>query len=369
MKVDYSLIKIPFMICISLVWIVSYGQNSLSFATNAIQPGDSVSKQVLEYVDAGDSGENVLWDFGGITTKSLYKITYDTISASVIFGYDTQKTYKYLIEQDKIYLLGYDSPLSVMDFKEPQMFLPLPLQYSQTATRSYYGEGRYCEKYFERTFGNIIVEADGLGTIILSEDDTLSNTLRVHTIDTSSIRLNTDSCRNDSDNLKQVITEHYQWFSRGYRYPVFETYISSTYNNLSHVATQQFSYRCLPSMQLEFNDSVNERIRKDDMLRNSMHIHHSESENTPNNSNKGGFKYELVRNGNHFTITYDLSDKSHIHAMVVDVLGSVYRNTQQTNEAGTGYTMNIDCSGLRRGQYIIYINVNGTIYNSKISVK
>ena len=55
--------------------------------------------------------------------------------------------------------------------------------------------------------------------------------------------------------------------------------------------------------------------------------------------------------------------------MIVDVLGNVEYHTQQITPAGSGYTLNLDSSNLRRGQYIIYINVNGTIYNAKIPIK
>ena len=66
---------------------------------------------------------------------------------------------------------------------------------------------------------------------------------------------------------------------------------------------------------------------------------------------------------------YSIEKTATIRAMIVDVMGNVYHDTQQTNQAGTNYSMNIDCTGLRRGQYIIYINVNGTVYNNKIPIK
>lgn len=86
-------------------------------------------------------------------------------------------------------------------------------------------------------------------------------------------------------------------------------------------------------------------------------------------SRNPGFSYQLATNNNHVNIIYNLEHPAHIHAMLVDVMGTVHRELQQTNNPGVGYTMNIDCSSLRRGQYIIYINVNGTIFNTKIPIK
>lgn len=353
-------------------------QNVLSRACNLFQVGDSVTKQKVEYVYAGDDGDDVVWDFSDLEQEDTYYIKYDTLSSELYVGRDTQKTYKFLADSDSLLFLGFETPLLGMDYQKPQLTLPFPLQLNQTFSSDYQGEGRYCGTHFERTFGSIRIAADGQGTLILSENDTLPNTLRVYTITTEAIRLNVDSCRNDSDNLKQVITERYQWFTRGYRYPVLETVTSSTYDNLNHVATQQYAYCCPPDVQYELCDSINERIREEDLAaarngnensNNSSNNGHTAENEDDKNGNGVGFSYDVECNGNQVTITYDLEKDAHIHAMVVDVMGMLYRDVQQSNGAGTGYTMKIDCNGLRPGQYIIYINVNGTIHSTKIPVK
>lgn len=343
-------------------------QNTLSQAANMLQPGDSVTKERVEYVHAGDTGKDVVWDFSNLEANDLYYIKYDTISHLQLVGYDTQKTYKYQTTVDGLLLRGYESPLMRMDFQQPQVILPLPMQFNQTMMTDYQGEGRYSGTHFERTAGTIRITADAEGTVILSEKDTLPNTLRVYSINTAAIRLNKDSCQNDEDNLKQVITEHYQWYARGYRYPVFETVTSSTYYNLDHIATQQYAYRCPPDIQVALNDTVNEAIRLSDL---SLPYKGNKSEDGGGGQKPGrsGFTYTVNTNGNQAIITYNLENPATIHAMMVDVMGTIYRDLHQTNEAGVGHTMSIDCTGLRRGQYIIYMNVNGTIYHTKIPVK
>ena len=194
------------------------------------------------------------------------------------------------------------------------------------------------------------------------------NTLRVYTVNTEAIRLNKDSCRNDSDNLKQVITEQYQWYAHGYRYPVFETITSSTYDNMSHVATQQYAYRCLPEMQTELSDSINDRIRQEGRFTADGLIHSGNSGKASQN-NDAGFAYDLVVNGKTVTITYNIEQTATIRILIVDVMGNIYQNIQQTNPEGNNYSVSIDCSSLRRGQYIAYINVNGNIYNKKFPIK
>ena len=349
---------------------MSLAQNILSLAANMLQPGDSIVKEEVEYVYSGNSGKNVIWDFSNLTVENSYYLKYDTLNKSQFVGYDAHKTYKYHLSNDSLKLLGYESPLIGVEYQRPQLIMPFPLQLNQVYISDFQGDGLYCGTRYERTFGTIKIEAEAEGTLILSEKDTLPNTLRIYTVNTEAILLNRDSSQNASGNIKQIITEHYQWFARGYRYPVFETITSSTYDNLNHVSTQQHAYRCKPEVQQILQDSINERIRINDKLITSNGDNDRQSDdNDALDSGNPGFSYQLATNNNHVNIIYNLEHPAHIHAMLVDVMGTVHRELQQTNNPGVGYTMNIDCSSLRRGQYIIYINVNGTIFNTKIPVK
>lgn len=349
-------------------FILANAQNTLSLAANLMQPGDSVTKERMEYVYAGDDGEYVLWDFSNLEPEDIYCIKYDTISKSQLVGYDMKKTYYYQVSNDTLLMTGYESPLLSVDYTRPQLIQTFPLQFGQTYSADYQGDGHYCGTHYERNFGSVRTTADAIGTLILSEKDTLPNTLRIYTFNTEAIRLNKDSCRNDSDNLKLVITEQYQWYARGYRYPVFETVSSSTYDNMNHVATQQYAYRCLPEIQMEFTDSTNERIRFDNQLEATNQSRCDSTTHTPQGGD-AGFTYNVDVNEGQININYSIEQTVNIHVMIVDIWGNIYRDIQQTNAAGNNYMMNIDCTGLRRGQYVIYINVNGTIYNKKIPVK
>lgn len=369
MKYKNNRIIVLVLVCLLMKTMVCLSHNEITLQCNLIASGDSVIKYIVEYVDPGEEGENSVWDFCYLHTLGSYYTKFDTLEHNRLVGYDLQNTYNYIVDKGNLMLSSIESPLNSTVFQQPQLVLPMPLRYNEEMETEYSSEGRYCGTHFERTFGHVKVNADGYGTIILSENDTLPNTLRVYTVNVAAIRLSKDSCRNDSDNLKQVITERYQWFSRGYRYPVLETITSSTYDNMNHVATQQYAYSCPPFLQRELSDSINKQIRGNESLNNQNNHGVKNDDIWNDNHNRQNFDYEIQTNGSMITIIYDIKKHSHVHAMVVDVLGAIHRDIQQTNEAGTGYTMSIDCSGLRRGQYIIYINVNGTIYNCKIPIK
>lgn len=349
-------------------------QEQLTSVCNLIQTGDSLTITKTEYFYAGDGGEDVCWDYSALVATGTYGIKFDTLDNEQLVGYDPQKIWKYQAVENGLTISGYEDNLTCMNYSEAQLLLPLPLQYGQTYCKSYQGEGLYCGTHHVKTFGTMQITADAYGTLILPEADTLYNTLRVYTVDTESVRLSKDSCRNDSDNLKQVITEHYQWFAHGYRYPVLETVSSSTYHNLNHIATQQYSCLCPPEIQKALCDTINSKIRKDDALaRAELYAGHKNAKDSlttnPQDRNNCGFAYDIHTNGSLVGIIYSLESAAHLHVMVVDVMGVVYRDTQQDCPVGSNQALNIDCSGLRRGQYILYMNVNGEIYNHKIAIK
>ena len=361
-------IRVLFTISVLLLVSASQAQNVLTRATNLMQDGDSVTIEHVGYVYAGDDGTDAVWDFSGLDTEENHAVKYEVRDSSVI-AYD-QQIHRYQLRGDTLVLNQQDDPLLTMTYQQPMLVQHYPLQYSDTLQLTFKGEGKYCGTHFQRMFGSVKIEADAQGTIILAENDTLPNTLRIHTIETSAIRLNTDSCRNDSDNLKQTITEHYTWYARGYRYPVFTTVSSTTYDNLDLVATRQYAYRCPPQVQIEINDSINEVIREQDRSerQNSNGNHFSEN-NSSKKSGGSDVSYQVEVNGNQITLTFDVKQRSDVHILVADVSGVLHREQRATLDAGSGQVVSVDCTGVRHGQYALYLNVNGNIFSEKVALR
>lgn len=68
--------------------------------------------------------------------------------------------------------------------------------------------------------GKVAIQADGLGKLILSERDTLDNVLRVHTQTTTLMAMDVNYAEIDSIHPKQEIEDKYEWYYKGFRYPV-----------------------------------------------------------------------------------------------------------------------------------------------------
>ena len=81
--------------------------------------------------------------------------------------------------------------------------------------------------------------------------------------------------------------------------------------------------------------------------------------------------YTLVQNAEARTVTisYDLDASATVRCVLADSKGVVYRTAEQTNAAGTGYSLALSYSGLPHGQYVVYISAGGLTQAVKFSAK
>lgn len=104
------------------------------------------------------------------------------------------------------------------------------------------------------------------------------------------------------------------------------------------------------------NDTANKKITIQDSING-------------NSNRQDIIRFEVENNSNVVTLKYSLTQKAKVFAMISGVMGEVYRKISRTDNAGKDYTLVLDCNGLRWGDYILYINVNGNVYSRKVSVK
>lgn len=327
------------------------GQHAITYECNAIRAEDSLLVELVDYAEAYGIGENQIWDFSGQRAYKSFMLRYlaDTLDIIRCIDYGFNVNYK---EREKHQMIcSREDPQNTMNYQLPVMSLNYPMHLGDSVSDSFCGEGKYCGRFFSRNLGIRSIKADASGSIILEEGDTLRNALRIHTYIETDIRMNTDSCANDTDRNVRERTDLYRWYVRGCRYPVFESARSVLAYNDSVISTTETSRRMLPEWQFTGDDEANQTLL--------------ENEEGMEESN---FCYQLEYEGNHVRITYDLKVRSTLKLIIADISGMVYRSESQTNEAGQGYILDLDCSSLRRGHYVVYINVNGKIYNSKIEV-
>lgn len=338
--------------------LCAFGQHSIEFSANSPRSGDKYTRVELLTLDPGASGRDVLWDFSDLCiTDERQTIEINCDSDSVMVCYEPGLMTKYLITEDSLQCIGYETPLKLMNYSSKVPALHYPLYYGDIIRASFDGEGDYCKLKFMDNQGSLVTEADATGNIVVSEDDTLFNVIRLHTTRVSSVALfnMTDTLHADTiGKRRQEIEEHYQWFARGYRYPVFECTMLTSFHELEEISSIVHAYRCLPQDQVLDEDKVNEDILSQDSLARAGQadiIH-----------------YTARYDGYRITLDYSLDEPANLNVILCDRMGVLYFRKNEKKDAGDNYQIAVDCSGLKGGEYALYINVNGKVYSEKFQV-
>ena len=353
-------------LCGMLACASTQAQPALSHESNGLLEGD-FTRHGIDFFDAGQGGEDLLWEYPiefidnheteinvGVDFLGVYRMTDDTHAEFYLEKADsTTGTTTWQQFQCR-----EESPLSKTDYVSPLLRIKYPFEYGDSIARPFHGEGVYCGDHHFIKRGATTVIADATGSLVVDEGDTLRNVLRVYTLKSYSICMDMNPAALDTAKLRQVIEETYEWYVRGNRYPVLQTKTSTSYDNMQVLGTKCTAYCCLPSDLLSLNDSVNREVQRKDSI----------AEAQREAANRDIIHYEASVSGGVITLDYDLDAPAHIVTLVADAFGMTYRRAEWTQQDGSGYTRRIDCNGLRRGTYILYINVNGRIYSEKVSL-
>ena len=279
-------------------------------------------------------------------------------STGVVSVIEPEKNLYYRTTPDTLILLGSESPLEKRDYVRKKLSKKFPLVYGDSIIKRFRCEGMYCGNHPFREVGTTTVKTDAVGSIVLAENDTVRNVRRVHTIDTYSICMDINIAALDTAKLTQVIDERYEWYLPDSQYPIIEDVTSTTYLNMNAIGTARYAYCNLPEDQVAYYITPQDEDATDE-------IDSSFDEET---TEPDIIHYKVTTNGSVVNITYDLDAEATISTIVASHMGMTYRHREWTQNAGQGYSMQIDCSGLRHGTYILYINVNGKVYSEKVTL-
>ena len=301
-----------------------------------------------------------MWDFSGkLGSKMSSQVKFVKDSTGVVSFIEPGRISCYRTTPDTLILTGSESPLEKREYAVSKAYGKFPLEYGDSISKSFRCEGMYCGDHPFRETGTTTVRVDAEGSIVLAENDTVRDVLRVHTIDSYSICMDIDTAALDTARLTLVIDERYEWYLPGSQYPIIEDVTSTTYHNMDAIGTTRRAYCNLPE------DLVASYITPDDGEDETV-----VQEGFPDDSQQSDdiIHYGIETLGNVIHMTYDLDEDATITTIVANHMGTVFKSSQWAQAAGQGYSAQIDCSGLRPGIYILYINANGKVYSEKVTL-
>jgi hypothetical protein len=348
-----------FISALSLLFGITsvYGQVNLSEMVPAST--DSLQKSRIRYFSPGKGGSNKVWDFSQkLGSKGAEQVMFMKDSTGVVSVIEPGKIRYYRTTPDTLILIGSESLLEKREYVMERISMKFPLEYGDSVCMPFRCEGMYCGDHPFREVGTTTVKVDAVGSIVIAENDTVRNVRRVHTIDSYSICMDLDSAALDTAKLTQVIDEHYEWYLPESQYPIIEDVTSTTYFNMDVIGNTKYACCNLPEDEALLyitSDDENETDEQDGFSDEDPPI-------------PDIIHYNTEVQGKTIHISYDLDEDAAITTIVANHMGTLCMSRQWTQKAGQGYTAEINCSGLRSGVYILYINVNGKVYSEKVKL-
>lgn len=258
----------------------------ITLKNNGPRVGDTFFKKQAEYIDPGNAGENITWNFANIKVyRDEFNVSYktppildgyyrmgherfkvsETPSNSLLVYYENNMTmYYYQIEDNHLQSIGHENSANLLHYKPRMMLEVYPIKYNDYYKQDYKAKGLYSGTVDIINEGNTEIKADGYGTIILP-DGTYKNALRIKWKQTI---LESNASPEEKERQSREYTV-YRWYIEGYRYPVFETYrLIYPYLNIESFA---FSFYFPPKEHTYLqNDKKTELITKKLLQNNTI---------------------------------------------------------------------------------------------------
>lgn len=364
-------------IIISLMTMAIQAQNVLTKATNGyIGTGRHMVQQVR---CVGSQNDSRCWDFSNLESVTpKYTVWHvdkeDSLLQTLVIERGTR--YTYCMKGDSLLISGYRSRLSEICYDEQEAYLLFPMTVGDSIQGIFHGRGTYGDKMAMRHYGDYKTKADAIGTILLPDNDSIQNVLKVHTDRTIASKYypitlldslapyTADSVimlsKKDTVIIRASID---RWYAPGYRYPVLERRKIMIDNKDTEVS-QTLYY---PKEQQEM-DNLDD---KENAMIRALLIQDGSDNNSkqpPANKAQQIQNIKTIVNGTTITISYDLLTDATVTALVCSTSGVVYRLQSQTGQTGDHCQMKILCNGLRRGQYVLYMNVNGQVTSQTVNL-
>ena len=318
---------------------------------------DTISYYSIErLINYGGSGKDVIWDFSYFTGDTLHdKSIFLNNSLNQFYKIENRELKSYVLADEILGQNMYQDRLTKITYSKRKMVMKFPFEYGDSITSSFEGNGTYCGDHLIKVIGNVYIHADGFGKIILTDKDTIDNVLRVYTLTTTAMALGKNTAEIDSTNLKQEIEEKYEWYIKDRRYPIYTTVSKTSFSNLEAVAKSSFTYVSLPKKYLDVVErNSNEETKKED-------------DNRQRNEIK--FDYVVECENEQVKISYTSNKDVNIIALISNAQGMLFKKVRHNAKKNENGNIIINTNGLRRGIYILYINVEGKVYSNTIKIK
>jgi hypothetical protein len=308
------------------------GQITLTSKTHSFRIGDSHNFVFLNNADEGLAGANVIWDFSNLSPVNKTLISHMLDPNSIPLTNPSNNANFVLEEFGNYFFFRNSSNLmeqyatvfgkSTVKYDKSIPKLKFPMSYGFKMAGNYSGV-QICPSDTLPVTGNYEVFADAYGTIILPNNITIDNVLRVKQTRTINIQGN--------DKITEVT---YRWYAADIRYPLFVI--------IKYITPQQ-TYTAETAMYAEASN------HKKSAMGISMANNNATFEIYPN-----PFEDKLM-------IDINLNESSNITLELFDISGKTVKTLiKSKNYTAGSHTLNFFASklNLKEGTYYLKISTS-----------
>jgi hypothetical protein len=358
---------------------------------NHYRPGDVLIKQQVEYISPGESGANRLWDFSKLkTVNDEYTLRYDMPPLEgdsiyilgdnryekadikdyeLIVGTEHNTMYYYRLTHDSLLQTGHENPSVKLAYTSPMVLMHFPLNYGQTTISNYQSEGLYSGTVDIHTQGTMTTTADTYGKMVLPSGDTLSPVLRVKTIQTIFDVPTEDSyTTEETDNAGKQL-ETCRWYSKGYRYPVFETVRNINLSDSTEIFKTAFFFP--PQDHLYLDSDPDNQALLDELWKETEETNPIDDPTAKTVALEDIMSCKLYPNPveSYLNLEYELKEDAKVSFELYSLDGMPVRKIAPKTKSKGIYNETLDCSSLYPKNYVLRITANGSFVNEIIIKK
>ena len=337
-----------------------FAQSVLTLGANSPRANDNLEREVISMDVSHLISKQKLWDLSNVEVLGRQPLQYITLGNEIIQEISNGIVYTYQMKNNTCWLLEYETPQWNLKYSEPLKILAYPFSLGDSCQIPFTAKGMYGKKYTVEKKGKILVIADAEGKLLLNANDTLPNVLRVHYAIESNFCMSNGTLFSDTLQTRQEKKDVYHWFAKGYRYPILEIVTSKILCQGQVVTENSYAYLLSPNEQSSLFDRENEEVR-----------YRKQEAQVASGERLQEIMGDLQAHANDGTleVSFKLSSPCKLKFVISDISGVIY---QQKTVNGTNEHVNhehMDCSSLRRGEYIVYVSANDKVYSSKFSIK
>lgn len=327
----------------ALISVSLQGQFKMTAKSHGFKVGDSHNFIFAKGIDEGQSGQDVIWDFTNLEkiNKNLTSHMLDSkgqdnsnsINNSNLVLEEFGNKFFFDASNSGMYQYGSVACNTVTKYDKPFVKLKFPFSYGNKVTGNYSGIQTSANTSHEVS-GLYEIFADAYGTLLLPNDVTYENVLRIR-------QTRTIQFQNSNSQFTEIT---YRWYDKDVRYPVLVMvkYVTENNSRISEVAV--------------FANAENKK--KSAKLASSAEVSHGIS----------GVSIYPNPYDEYLNVAYNLEKDSKVKIDLYDVSGKLYKNVLQSKQDKGPQAFNFSSAelGMKPGVYYIKISAGDQTFTRKV---